>query len=220
MLTAGEQVVLALDTSTAVASVALYDGDAVLAETTWLGGRTHATRLLGEIDAALTLAGRTSDDIAGIAVARGPGSFTGVRVGLSVAKGMAAGLNIPVWGVGTLAVLAWSVVGQALPIRPVVEAGRGRFATALFAGQVCVETARTVTLAELADLARQPCLVVGELPPAARARLAADDVALLASPAAGARRAGYLAELGWRAAAVGDPGDPAAVDALYLGAGA
>ena len=97
---------LALDTSTSTASVALFDGQRVLSETTWQAGREHSIRLLVEVDAALERIGRTPSELTGLVVARGPGSFTGVRVALSVAKGMAAGLGIRVWGVSTLDVLA------------------------------------------------------------------------------------------------------------------
>jgi len=93
---------LALDTSTSTASVALFDGQRVLSETTWQAGREHSTRLLVEVDAALERIGRTPSELTGLVVARGPGSFTGVRVALSVAKGMAAGLGIRAWGVSTL----------------------------------------------------------------------------------------------------------------------
>jgi tRNA threonylcarbamoyladenosine biosynthesis protein TsaB len=206
---------LALDTSTGTAGVALFDGQRVVSETTWLAGREHSTRLLVEVDVALERVGRTARDLTGLVVARGPGSFTGVRVALSVAKGMAAGLAVPLWGVSSLDALALAAGGD-LPVRAVLEAGRGRYASALYANGVAVEPPRLATLDELARLLRDRTLVIGEIGPEARRRLEAETSAEVAAPAACLRRAGFLAELGWRMAARGEPGDPGLVDALYL----
>src|SRR3954470_16581470 len=126
---------LALDTSTRFATVAVHDGEQVLSETTWLAGREHSTRLITEAEVALERIGRTAQDLTGLVVAHGPGSFTGVRVALSVAKGMAAGLDVPLWGVSSLDVVAYAATPSSLPVRAVLEAGRGRYATALYNGQ-------------------------------------------------------------------------------------
>src|SRR5437870_2637966 len=112
---------LALDTSTSTAGVALFDSQRVVSETTWRAGREHSTRLLVEVEAALERIGRTVQELTGLVVARGPGSFTGVRVALSVAKGMAAGLSIPLWGVNSLDVLAHAAGKVDLPVRAVLE---------------------------------------------------------------------------------------------------
>jgi tRNA threonylcarbamoyladenosine biosynthesis protein TsaB len=207
---------LALDTSTSTASVALFDGQRVLSETTWQAGREHSTRLLIEVDLAFERIGRTPTELTGLVVARGPGSFTGVRVALSVAKGMAAGLSIPVWGVSSLDVLAHAAGEVDLPVRALLEAGRGRYATALYVHGVPVQPARLATLDELSALIEEPTLVIGELSQEARTQLAGDHNTRLARAAAGVRRAGYLAELGWRQARSGDPGDPHVIDALYV----
>src|ERR687886_115181 len=119
-----EPLLLALDTSTSVAGVALFNGQRVLSETTWLAGREHSSRLLLEAEAALARVGREPQELSGLVVARGPGSFTGVRVALSVAKGMAAGLGIPAWGVSSLDALALQAGPTGgLSVRPVIEAG-------------------------------------------------------------------------------------------------
>jgi tRNA threonylcarbamoyladenosine biosynthesis protein TsaB len=89
-----EPLLLALDTSTSTASLALFDGAQVLSETTWLAGREHSTRLLIEVQLAFERIGRDPAQLTGLVVARGPGSFTGVRVALSVAKGIAGGFGI------------------------------------------------------------------------------------------------------------------------------
>jgi tRNA threonylcarbamoyladenosine biosynthesis protein TsaB len=206
---------LALDTSTRVASVAVMDERQVLSETTWLAGREHSTRLLVESEACLARIGQVPARLTGLVVARGPGSFTGVRVGLSVAKGIAAALGLPLWGVNTLDVLAAAAADVDVPVRAVVEAGRGRFATALYERGACVEPPRLATLPQVAELITTPTLIIGELDDDARAQLADLAPARLASRATSLRRGGFLAELGWRMARSGDPGDPRAVDALY-----
>jgi tRNA threonylcarbamoyladenosine biosynthesis protein TsaB len=213
-----EPLLLALDTSTSTAGVALYDGQRVLSETTWLAGREHSTRLLTEVGAALGRIGREPSHLSGLAVARGPGSFTGVRVALSVAKGMASGLGLPLWGVNSLEVVARAAGVTELPVLAVLEAGRGRYAIGAYRAGSAVDEARTASLDDLLASLREPTLVIGDLDPKARSALGGNPLARLASPAACLRRAGYLAELGWLAAQAGAPGDPSLVDAVYLGA--
>src|SRR5438067_339601 len=85
---------------------------------------SRPSRLLVEASAALERIDRTPSDVTGLVVARGPGSFTGVRVALSVAKGMAAALGVPLWGIGSLDVLARAAAATELPVRAALEAGR------------------------------------------------------------------------------------------------
>jgi tRNA threonylcarbamoyladenosine biosynthesis protein TsaB len=207
---------LALDTSTSTASLALFDGSQVLSETTWLAGREHSTRLLIEVETALERVGRVPAELTGLVVARGPGSFTGVRVALSVAKGIAGGFGIPAWGINSLDVLALAARPSQLPVRAVIEAGRGRYATALYVEARSVEDPRLATLDELEGLLVDATAVIGELRADARARLERLEQVRLAPRAASARRAGFLAELGWCMAQRGDPGDARSLDALYI----
>jgi tRNA threonylcarbamoyladenosine biosynthesis protein TsaB len=194
----------------------VFDGERVLSETTWLAGREHSTRLLTEVDIALERAAKTQEELTGLVVARGPGSFTGVRVALSVAKGVAAGLRIPVWGVSSLDALAFGAAPSDLPVRAVLEAGRARYATALYVSGKAVEPPRLATVDQLIGLIVAPTCVIGELGADARQKLERHGHAHLAPLAASSRRAGFLAELGWRQAQSGDPGDPKALDALYV----
>src|SRR5262249_9497463 len=89
---------LALDTSTGLASVALYDG-AVRAEATWRAGREHSTQVLPGAVRLLEQQRLEPSDLRGVAVAIGPGSYTGVRVGIALAKGLAVALHVPLVGV-------------------------------------------------------------------------------------------------------------------------
>jgi len=207
---------LAIDTSTSIASVAVFDGERVLSETTWLAGREHSTRVLLEAELALERIGRRPEQLTGLVVARGPGSFTGVRVALSVAKGIAAGFGLPAWGIGSLDALALAAAPCTLPVRAAIEAGRGRYATALYRDEHVVEPPRLATLDELRELIIEPTLVIGEIGRPARDRLGERPHICMAPIAASPRRAGFLAELGWRAALRGDPGDARLLDAVYL----
>ncbi len=208
--------ILALDTSTSTACVGLFDGERVISETTWLAGREHSTRLLVEVEIALDRVGCRAQDLTGLAVARGPGSFTGVRVALSVAKGIAAGLGIPAWGASSLDVLALAAAPSDLLVRPVLQAGRGRYATALYRDDVSVEEPRLATLEQLAQAVTEPVVLVGEIDSRARESLDRIADARVAPRAAGARRAGFLAELAWRAAQRGETGNPNSLDAIYI----
>lgn len=98
--------ILALDTATSATSVALYDGTAVLAQTSTEDAMRHGEVLAPGIAAVLREAGRTVSELTEIAVGVGPGPFTGLRVGLVTAHTMGAALSIPVHGVCTLDVLA------------------------------------------------------------------------------------------------------------------
>jgi tRNA threonylcarbamoyladenosine biosynthesis protein TsaB len=207
---------LALDTATAYASIALFDGDQVLAESTWRAGRTHTVRLTSEIERLLNLVEVDPNELTGLAVTVGPGSFTGVRVGISVAKGLAVGLQLPLWGVGTLEVMAHTTAIQGR-LLAAIEAGRSRFVTASFERGCPRSPAQNVDADGLFRLAADADLVIAELAPELRARLEAALPGRLASPAASLRRAGFLAQLALRLAESGAPGDAAAVDAVYVG---
>ncbi len=211
---------LALDTSTALASVALYDG-ALRAEATWRAGREHSTQVLPEAVRLLAQQGLGPEALRAVAVAVGPGSYTGLRVGLSLAKGLAVALQLPLVGVCTLDVLAAPLRAAAPPVRPALDAGRRRYATALYdhdgAALVRREPIAGVDLAGLLALLRSPVVVTGDLDAAAREALAAAGAGIeVATPAAATRRAGYLAELAWERLARDGGADPATVEPIYL----
>jgi len=120
---------LAIDTAANLCAACVWDTDAGERGRAVLDlGKGHAEHLMGAIDAALKAAGSTYADLDGIAVSVGPGSFTGVRVGVAAARGLALALKVPAVGVTTLEALA-DEARDADPGRPVVariEAGRGQ----------------------------------------------------------------------------------------------
>jgi tRNA threonylcarbamoyladenosine biosynthesis protein TsaB len=176
-----DSAILAIDTSGATASVALYAGQ-VLAESTWQSGRRHSAELLPAIDELLARARIEKQGLSAIAVAAGPGSYSGLRVGVSTAMAMALALDIQVAQVPTLDVIAWAQAGSLhsqgavrgdatitpsaadgwggvarRSIRAAIDVGRGRYATARFRAtdrQLEHETRiESVGLGELFELA-------------------------------------------------------------------
>lgn len=121
--------ILALDTATRQAGLALYDGESIRAENIWRTTDKHHTEwLVPAIENAFKQAGITPKALTAVAVTIGPGSYTGLRVALSVAKGLVAALGIPLIGINALDVAAspFLVEGQALCVG--IPIGRGRFA--------------------------------------------------------------------------------------------
>ena len=118
-------IVLAVDTSTSSCSVALLEDDRLLAEVTYTSGKTHSRHLMRIIQSLLERCDKHPDDLEGIAVTKGPGTFTGLRIGLSTVKGLAAGLQVPVVGIGSLAALAYPFRSFEYPIVPMIDARRG-----------------------------------------------------------------------------------------------
>lgn len=166
----GSPFFLAFETATASSSVALYEGAELLGAVDYRQGKTHA-RLI------TVLAGRLLEDLAvplpalsAIAVAKGPGSYTGLRVGVSAAKGLAMALDIPIMGIGSLDALAWTVrdLAGAMGARivPMIDARRMEVYTALYstAGKA-LEPPRAQVVAEgtfAAELAAGPLLFLGD----------------------------------------------------------
>ncbi|MEW5720118.1 MAG: tRNA (adenosine(37)-N6)-threonylcarbamoyltransferase complex dimerization subunit type 1 TsaB, partial [Chloroflexota bacterium] len=124
---------LAIDTATRLASIALYTADGVQAEMTWRTRENHTVELMAQIVRLLNLSRVTKEDLRAIGVALGPGSFTGLRVGMSVAKGLAYARQIPLLGIPTLDAVAHAHAHQPLPIWAVLAAGRGRYSVAQYA---------------------------------------------------------------------------------------
>lgn len=121
--------ILALDTATRLAGLALYDGESVLVENIWRTTDKHHTEwLVPAIEEALKRTDTTMRDLTAIAVTRGPGSFNGLRVALSVAKGLVAALEIPLLGITSLDVVAYPFLSTHPVLGVAVALGRGRFA--------------------------------------------------------------------------------------------
>lgn len=215
---------LAVDTSTQWTGLALYDGSQVLGETAWLTRNHHTVELAPAVDRLLKQGGYKPDEIECIGVARGPGSFTSLRIGLAFAKGMAITLHVPVVGIPTLDFLAAAQPARELPMAAVLQAGRGRLALVWYQvvkGKWKSQGEPQITTAEaLAELIDSPTLVVGELNPAERQILARKRrLALLASPAESMRRPSFLAEMAWERFKAGKTDEVIGLSPIYLHVG-
>lgn len=124
--------ILAFETSAKAASVAVHDGQKLLAESYQNTGLTHSQTLMVMAEDALKQCGKTAADVTAVAVAEGPGSFTGVRIGVAAAKGFAWGKEIPCYGISTLEAMAVSLGVYQGYVCPVMDARRAQVYNALF----------------------------------------------------------------------------------------
>jgi tRNA threonylcarbamoyladenosine biosynthesis protein TsaB len=222
-------VFLAIDTSTEMASIALYTPDqGVRAEQSWLSGREQTTQLLPNVQRLMSLTGVRQADLGGVVVATGPGSYSGVRIGISTGKSLAYALGIPVWGVPSLDALAYQQVAvTAAQVCAVINAGRGRLAWALYrtrgtrwqrltpyANSTPTEMAEAIKAYET----NVATLFCGEIEGETAHLLTSilGDNAAIAPAAAAIRRAAYLAELAMQRAMRGESDDPATLQAIYV----
>jgi tRNA threonylcarbamoyladenosine biosynthesis protein TsaB len=137
--------ILALETATGACTVAVADDDHILAELTLQVPRAHSTRLMPLIAQAIGESGVPKGELDAIAVGIGPGSFTGLRIGLATAKGLAYALDKPCVGVSTLAAMAYGTGAQIGLAVPMLDAKRGE----VFAGIYAVGDRDPATWAEL-----------------------------------------------------------------------
>ncbi|MDL2268553.1 tRNA (adenosine(37)-N6)-threonylcarbamoyltransferase complex dimerization subunit type 1 TsaB [Desulfosarcina sp. OttesenSCG-928-A07] len=118
-------ILLAIDTAAAGCGVAVFQDDSLLLETVYLAGKTHSRHLADMIDAALKQCGIFPKAIDVIAVSKGPGTFTGLRIGISTAKGLAMATGAAVIGVSSLSALAFPFSQSPGPVVPMLDARRG-----------------------------------------------------------------------------------------------
>ncbi len=214
--------ILALDTATLVSSVALAAPGRLLAELTLQTRKTHSERLMPHIEQLLTLADADKSAVGAIAVSIGPGSFTGLRIGLATAKALAYALGIPLIGVPTLAALAYGCPVPGALLAPTMDAQKGNIYIALYswqAGELAEVLPPSVMdhAAAAAKLAArpEPVLVLGEA-----AELYADAFRkagiAVAEPHVAMPRAGSVALLGARLHAAGVSHDAMTLEPLYI----
>jgi tRNA threonylcarbamoyladenosine biosynthesis protein TsaB len=215
---------LAIDTATKLAGLALYDEKVgrILGEETWHTVNNHTVELMPRLVRLLEEQGVAPADLSGLAVSLGPGSFTGLRIGLGVAKGLALAQKLSLVGIPSLDVVAQPHKRQRLPIWAVLRAGRGRICTALYLrrrGRWRQEGSYQLTTLEgLCEQIEGSVLLCGELDGSDMEMIhdRLGDSATVASPASSLRRAGYLAELAWARLAQGDADDAATLAPIYL----
>ena len=213
---------LAIDTSTDTASVAVVQDNEVIAELTWRSGQNHTVELLPHLTRLLNETKLNLQSASGIIVAKGPGSFNGLRVGVSTAKGLAFSMGIPIVGISTLAVEAYQHAGTGLPICPIFNAGRGEIATAMYQMQGSdwyqLATEHITTVETLCSQITAKTVFCGELILSIVSQLRRElkERAVIPTSASRLRRAGFLAELGLQRLKAGEYDNPATLQPIYL----
>jgi tRNA threonylcarbamoyladenosine biosynthesis protein TsaB len=217
-------VILALETATPRGSVAMVSGGAVLAEVFLLPVPRASGSYIAAVEALFDAAGAATGDVSAVAVSAGPGAFTGLRVGMSAAKGFCFGWGVPLVPVPTLLALAHRFPGEGRIVCPVQDARRGEVYAALFRWVGGGEPARLSP-----DMAIDPALLPGRIPDGdvlfcgdgvtpfgALFRAALGDRAILVSGDEGLPRASAVGIVGERIFRDGGGEDPRTAIPFYL----
>jgi tRNA threonylcarbamoyladenosine biosynthesis protein TsaB len=212
---------LAIDTSTNFAGVCLSDNGTVITELTWNSGQNHTTELVPNINNILSRKNVGIESINAVFVAIGPGSFNGLRVGLSTAKGFAFALNIPVVGISSLEMEAFPFAFTGLPLCPVHNAGRGEIATAFYRQDrqwQRLQKEHITTVESLCSGINKKTLFCGEIPETAITEITdhLGELAVIPPWSARLRRPGYLSYLGWQRLSSGQHDNPYTLEPIYL----
>ena len=214
-------ILLAIDTSTRMVGIAIYDGARVLSETSWESKDHHTIELAPAIDNAMSKSGLGASDLGAIGVALGPGSFTGLRIGLALAKGLSLARSLPLVGIPSLDALAYAQQLGEEPLMAILRAGRKRLAVNWYeVVEDCWQPTNkleVLTLEELLQRIQEPTQVCGELTGEERQLLKrSSEHVILSSPATSLRRPAFLAELAWKHWQDGKVDEPAALSPIYL----
>ncbi len=214
--------ILAFETSAKAGSVALTDNGILLGESYQNTGLTHSQTLLSMAKDLLRTAGLTPQDVDAVAVAAGPGSFTGVRIGVAAAKGFAWGREVPCYGVSTLEAMALQLGVWQGYVCPVMDARRSQVYNALFKAEqgslTRVTEDRAISLQDLGaelEALEGSIFLVGDGSLLCHKTLQMDSLVLPPEHRMHQRAAG-VALAAIRQAQNGDPGDGNALTPNYL----
>ena len=211
---------LAVDTSTTQVGLALYDGAQVIGEYAWRSSQRHTVELAPAISDLLTRCGLNMENVTALGVALGPGSFTSLRVGLALVKGLVLSRHIPLIGISTLDILANAQPASKLPLAVAIQAGRGRYALGWYKSVrkqwQAQGDARVVTLEALNAEVKSPSVMCGEFTQEDRQKIIENENVKLTSPAQSVRRPAVLAELAWARWQKGELDDEASLAPIYL----
>ena len=164
--------ILAIDTATQVSSVAVASEARLSAELTMQARLTHSETLLPHIEQVLRMANVKKEALEGLAVSLGPGSFTGLRIGLAAAKAICYALKLPLIGVPTLEALAWHYPVAGVRIVTLLDAQKGNAYRQSFRyGNGCMEAQEEITVAGLSEVLascgemQEPVVLLGDVVP-------------------------------------------------------
>jgi tRNA threonylcarbamoyladenosine biosynthesis protein TsaB len=212
---------LAIDSSTQTIGLALFNGEQVIAEQTWISHRHHTMELAPAVDGMLQRSAIDPSALKVIGVALGPGSFTCLRIGLAFAKGLALSQHLALVGIPGLDILAAGQPASELPMLALLNAGRGRLAAAHYQYSngkwTRADEPQIRTAEQLAQSIRTRTYICGEMNADERQTLARKwKNAILATPALCVRRPAVLAELAWARFQKGDVDEPISLAPQYL----
>ena len=215
--------ILAVETATTVCSVALAERETLVAEKTIRAGRTHSETLMPHIRELLSAAGADRKDIGAVAVSIGPGSFTGLRIGMASVKALAYAWRVPLVGVPTLEALAGNFFVPGVIVSPLLDAQKGNVYQAVYRWNLTepeeIVAPRVVSAAEALDAAAAEGLAVilGEAAGPLATEIANRGGRLvMAPPHLIMPRAGSVAFLAHIRLASGQADDPGTLEPFYV----
>lgn len=212
--------ILGLDTTGRSFSVALLKDGEVLGEISESASRGQAGLVMAALERLFDLAGKKPSGLDGVAVANGPGGFSGVRLGVSIAKGICMGAEKPVAAVSSLACLAFQAMEPGFTVWTVLDSLRDEVYTASYVsgpeGPVETNPASVMKPGELAGSLAGPCVLVGDGAVKYAGLLTADGKARLAEASCHAIRASSVAILGSRLLPAAGPDSADLLGPLYL----
>lgn len=217
--------ILAIETAAKVSSVALSDGERIIAALTIENGLEHSATLVPNIEKLLAMAGKSKGDLTAVAVSIGPGSFTGLRIGLATAKGMAYGLNIPLVSVPTLKALAARFYNlPGVTVFSLADAQKKNAYCGIYKDGEEIQPVQVIALEDAVKMAgnaaaegKGPVVILGDIAEKKLSR----GIKLPAGVAVAGRaqvmpRADEVALLGARMLEAGDVSDPMTAEPWYL----
>ncbi|MSP12783.1 MAG: tRNA (adenosine(37)-N6)-threonylcarbamoyltransferase complex dimerization subunit type 1 TsaB [Chloroflexi bacterium] len=220
---------LAIDTASRYAGLALYEfmpsdyeRSSLISEQMWFTQGAHTTELMPRLASMFDRHQFSMRDITAVAVSTGPGSFTGMRVGLSVAKGLILNRDIPLFGIPGLDALAQAHAFFTGTIYALVEAGRGRLCLGVYSTSAGmwhrIGGFRLLTWRDMLPEITAPALICGEMPIELRREFAQQprQGIWLTTASAGTRRPAFLAEVAAQRLLRGERDDPATLAPIYL----
>jgi tRNA threonylcarbamoyladenosine biosynthesis protein TsaB len=210
----------AIDTSTQSVGISIFDGYQFLCEEIWLSRRYHTAELAQAVKVNLSRAGLSAKDLSVIAVAIGPGSFTGLRIGLALAKGLAYTNQLSVIGIPTLDITARAIPAGDHLLAALIQAGRNRLAVGWYENHEGtwkrIGNYENLSSADLIKKVDQPCLITGEISSELRQEIGENQFITAADPTLAIRSPRYLAVLAWERWKSGDTDDILNLSPFYL----
>jgi tRNA threonylcarbamoyladenosine biosynthesis protein TsaB len=213
---------LAVDTATQSCGVAIIADGRIQSEVILSHGGTHTKQILSAIDAAISLEGGSLAQIDAFSVTRGPGSFTGLRIGISTVKGLAVATGKPIIGISSLDVLAHQAGGDAACVCPMIDARRSEIYWSIYLrkgdGLVALSDEQVGPIDKLARQIENGCVLIGSAVPQYAVPLS-ELVTQRIQWASGIDhtiRPAILARLAWRRFQKGDVDDTACFAPVYL----